>query len=198
MQGNAPRSPITGVPGWETEAEQKLLLTLAGDVPANGLIVEIGGEFGQSASLFVKGAQSGNVTVVTIDLFPDDIWAAYKANLEEAGLDRTIQVAGDSKHVKLEDVLSAAHLMRSKKIDLLFVDGDHTFEGALADLEKWASHVKKDGLLLLHDCACATNATPHYLHFEVTRALTTWFEGQKGAWQALGSVDSLMAFKRIK
>lgn len=198
MIGIAPRSPITGVPGWETEAEQQLLLSLAGDVPANGLIVEIGGEFGMSASLFVKGARQGNVTVVTVDLFPDAILAAYRANLEEAKLDRTVQIVGDSKQVTLEDVLSAAHLMRSKKIDLLFIDGDHTYEGVKADIESWIPHVKKDGVVVFHDCACATNTLPHYLHFEVTRAVSAWFFAAKGEFTQVAMVDSSIAFKRVK
>jgi predicted O-methyltransferase YrrM len=199
MKGNAPASFITGVPGWETDAEQTILLESAQRVPANGLIVEIGGEFGQSSSIFSKGATAGNIAVVSVDLFPDDVFEAYMTNMMEAKLTNApIAVPGNSREITLADVLTAAHLNNSKKIDLLFIDGDHTYEGALADLENWAQHVKKGGVLLVHDCACATNKAPHYLHFEVTRALSWWFEGQKAKWQAIGSVDSLMIFERVK
>ena len=51
----ARRSKITGVPGWETENEEKLLIELARAVPKNGVIVEIGCEFGMSFESFVLG-----------------------------------------------------------------------------------------------------------------------------------------------
>jgi len=56
MIGNAPKSSLTGVPGWETEDEQALLLQMAQAVPDGGQIVEIGGDMGMSASIFCKGA----------------------------------------------------------------------------------------------------------------------------------------------
>lgn len=200
MQGNAPLSPITGVPGWETEQEQVRLMELAGLVPSNGLIVEIGGEFGQSASLFLRGGTAGNVRVVTIDLFPGNLLDIHRSNLKESGLDSSSQIKGDShKDVSFEDVIKVTGVQNNKKIDLLFVDGDHTYEGVLADLYGWAEHVKKGGYMVLHDCACATNTMPHALHFEVTRALTEWFnDGNAKDWQALDSVDSLMVFQKVK
>jgi hypothetical protein len=37
-------------------------------------------------------------------------------------------------------------------IDLLFVDGDHSYEGCLRDLENWWPHVVPNGHVVLHDC----------------------------------------------
>ncbi len=37
------------------------------------------------------------------------------------------------------------------KFDLIFIDGDHTFEGVKHDFEKFLPFVKKDGFILFHD-----------------------------------------------
>jgi predicted O-methyltransferase YrrM len=36
--------------------------------------------------------------------------------------------------------------------DLLFIDGDHSYEGCLADLEKHFPRLAPGGHVLLHDC----------------------------------------------
>jgi predicted O-methyltransferase YrrM len=42
-------------------------------------------------------------------------------------------------------------MLGRKKIDLLFIDGDHTYEGVKADFEKYLPLVKKGGLIAFHD-----------------------------------------------
>jgi hypothetical protein len=36
-------------------------------------------------------------------------------------------------------------------LELLFVDGDHSYEGARADFERWSAFVRPGGHLLFHD-----------------------------------------------
>lgn len=50
--------------------------------------------------------------------------------------------------------------------DLVFVDGDHSYEGAHADLENWGRRVRKGGKVLVHD------ATPDFPG--VCKAIDTW------------------------
>lgn len=38
-----------------------------------------------------------------------------------------------------------------KEIDVLFIDGDHSYKGVKADYEKYEPFVKKGGLILMHD-----------------------------------------------
>lgn len=63
--------------------------------------------------------------------------------------------------------------------DLVFVDGDHSYEGTRADCEAWAPRVAPGGHLVFHDFA---GATPHE---GVVRAVaevdTSKFERQAGA-----------------
>jgi len=52
------------------------------------------------------------------------------------------------------------------KLDVLFVDGDHSYEGALADLNNYGPKVKSGGLIVCHDvtylCGC-TKAFDEYV-----------------------------------
>ena len=38
-----------------------------------------------------------------------------------------------------------------ESIDLLFLDGDHSYEAVLQDFEDWAPKIKPGGLLAMHD-----------------------------------------------
>ncbi len=47
-----------------------------------------------------------------------------------------------------------------KKIDVLFIDGDHTYEGVKKDYNNWISSVKSGGHILFHDaCNARKGAT---------------------------------------
>ena len=50
--------------------------------------------------------------------------------------------------------------------DLVFVDGDHSYEGARADLENWGRRVRRGGQVLVHD------ATPEFPG--VCKAIDAW------------------------
>lgn len=198
MIGNAPRSYITGVPGWETPAEQALLVRLAKDVPENGVIVEIGAEYGMSASLFACGAHQ-SVDITSVDLYPHDLFKAHQHNMKLAGYHaRTHQYKGDSSAVgrawgEFEpDAISRA----GSPIDLLFIDGDHTFRGCKADIDAWTPHVRIGGRVAFHDTACETNPNPHPLHHEVSQAISDWQAQTGEAWRLLETVDSIMVFER--
>jgi len=42
-------------------------------------------------------------------------------------------------------------ILKNKQIDVLFIDGDHTYEGVRKDFEMYAPLVKKNGLIAFHD-----------------------------------------------
>lgn len=192
----APRSRFTGVPGWESLNEQKMLLSYASQVPPNGLIAEIGAEFGMSASLFCEGADA-SVQIYSVDLFPGDLLKQHRNNLIRGGYTegsnhytRSKQIKGDSKEVWKKWDLGA--------IDLLFVDGDHSYKGVKADIEGWIPLVKVGGVVLFHDAAPATNLQPHPLHFEVELAINEWLAEDDESWVEENSVDTIRAFRRVK
>lgn len=189
MIGDAPLSKLTNCPGWETESEQLVIARYCELIPADGRYLEIGGEYGMSASIACKYAPA-SAEIVSIDLFPTPILHAHKSNLAEAGFDgRSKQIVSDSKKVKWKT---------ADKIDVLFIDGDHSYEGALHDLNHFTKYVPVGGMLLVHDVAQATNAMPHVMHYQVARALSEWFFAQAGAWDCVEMVDSMWVGRRLK
>lgn len=210
MIGNAPHSPITGVPGWESKPEQELLLRYAQQVPEQGIILEIGAEFGMSASIFCAGAKA-SVEIISLDLFPEDIYAAHRRNLAEAGYwGRTHCLQGDSHQSDYADVWRTAKLTGDPRpIDLLFIDGDHTYEGVSEDIRRWTPFVNLGGHVVFHDVATATNEHPHALHYEIARAIARWGmaspseltkQGQSrvGRWKSVEMVDTILVFERLE
>ena len=54
-----------------------------------------------------------------------------------------------------------------KPINLLFIDGNHFYEGVKADIESWVPHVIKEGLVCFHD---------YDSHRDVTKAVNEAIE----------------------
>lgn len=198
MQGAAYKSHITGVPGWESYDEQELLLRLSHALAdKKAVIVEIGGEFGMSASILSKGAPDSSIYSIDIT-YDTEIGKIHASNLKEAGVGKNVHyIAADShKSTTLADFTK-----KEKGIDLLFLDGDHSYDGALADLVLWSPLVKPGGKLAIHDTvnsALPPPYVPHALHYQVTKAVATWFADSAVAthWKQIDLVYSTLVFER--
>jgi predicted O-methyltransferase YrrM len=158
MKGAAPTSHITGVPGWETTQEQEYLFALASKLPENAVILEIGGEFGMSASIFSKAAPTARIYSID-NRYGGEVGEIHSANLQDAGLGQNVQRINADSHDK---ATLTKFKKQEKTVDLLFVDGDHSVQGALLDLQMYSPLVKVGGMLILHDTASQTNKLPIY------------------------------------
>ncbi len=188
MRGDAPKSHLTGVPGWETFSEQEYLKTLAEAVPANGRILEIGAEYGMSSSIFCRFAHP-SVEVVSIDIFGGNMLEIHRQNLAEAGLaDRSRQLVGDSAIVGKT---------WKDPIDLLFIDGDHSYGGCASDIRIFTPFVMVGGMVAFHDMAQMTNLMPHAMHYMVTKAVNEWQYNEGRKWSVRQAIDTLLVFERI-
>ena len=167
---DAPVSELTTVRGWETPAEQKALQYLAERVPTDGHIAEIGSEFGMSTSILAMFSRP-SVLVHAIDLFPDDMHTKHVAEMRRIGvLPKIRYYRGKSEH--------AINYWDSKdRIDLLFIDGDHTAAGVLKDIKAWTPLVRLGGVVVFHDTLAYTNKKPHEQHGWVQAAIEFW-QGQ--------------------
>lgn len=128
--------------------EAALLYRLARDA-GQARIVEIGRFKGGSTVIFASAMAEGS-TLWSYDLHiaarPDlrgaDLDAELLDALRRLRLDGGVNlVVGDSRTVDLPP----------GPFDILFIDGDHSYEGAKADVERWGSHVREGGHLLFHD-----------------------------------------------
>ncbi|MHC4431724.1 MAG: class I SAM-dependent methyltransferase, partial [Planctomycetota bacterium] len=124
-------------------------------------IIEIGSWVGESAIAMSTGLGPAGGEIYCIDHFrgnEDDHtgeWA-QAAGGEESLVEHFKQNVGErlDKTIKLiqSDSLSVAkNLTQPTEADIIFIDGEHTYEACKADIEAWLPHLAKDGWLMGHD-----------------------------------------------
>lgn len=102
--------------------------------------VVIGANVGTATIAILEKAPQHTV-VLSVDIKPCQ---DEKTNLVKAGINpfRTIRLLGDSKQIGR---------FFHKGCDLLFVDGDHTDAGCLADWNNWKRNLREEGVVFFHD-----------------------------------------------
>lgn len=126
------------------------------------VVVEIGSFIGYSSICFAQAIEDNKQEegiVYAIDLFephksvpgvrdwevnnPLEIAETFT---EKAGLSHRIEfIKGSSSEV------SSDLLGKIKKIDILFIDGNHSYRGVLSDYNLYHGKVRKGGLIIFHD-----------------------------------------------
>jgi predicted O-methyltransferase YrrM len=61
-----------------------------------------------------------------------------------------VKLIRDDSH-KPETYLKVKELLAGKQLDMLFIDGDHTYEGVKEDFRMYQEFVKKEGVIVFHD-----------------------------------------------
>src|ERR1700722_5988908 len=134
------------VAGHLEENEARFLGLLAACVPANGAIIEIGSFRGRSTVMLAKVASHyGLGPVVAIDPHNSPILLDHHADPESSSYKdflNSIHAAGVSNHVESHVAYSTdvASLWK-RPIRLLWIDGDHSYEGAKNDFHRFFAHL---------------------------------------------------------
>ena len=151
LRGQTYPPKLDNVPALLTTYERQVLYRTAGMIPANGHIVEIGSFKGGSTTCFAEGAQN-TVTIHSIDTFQTE-------NVQgQEGTD-TLQIFQQQTapyHEKItihQGFSYDVHEQIDMPIDLLFVDGDHSFEGVMTDLRLYLPKMRPNSILVMHDSA---------------------------------------------
>lgn len=111
------------------------------------VIVEIGAFRGGTLSLFSQIAPS-TCRLLSIDIaFTTPQVFAFKAFASQRQEVRCI--AGNSSSPKT--LKQVSRWLGPTLIDVLFIDGDHSYRGVKADFEAYSSRVRKGGLIVFHD-----------------------------------------------
>lgn len=115
-------------------------------------VVEVGSFKGGSLYYWLQNAQPG-AQVVSVDLGPE-FWPEA-----DQGFDKSIWTSWVPQGVHLHiingnsrdpDVVQYVREI-CPKVDFLFIDGDHSYEGVKADYENYGALVRRGGLIAFHD-----------------------------------------------
>ena len=182
------------VEGWMSDDQARRLWAAAARLPAGATVVEIGSYRGRSmimlgtaappdAHLVAIDPHAGNDRGprewVGTDVEGEADNAAFRANLETAGLSGRVRHVRKFSDQALGDVTG--------EIDLLYVDGAHSYQPALADIVRWGARVPVGGTLLIHDSFSSVGVT-----LALLRALFI-----SGDFQYVGRSRSLAEYRRV-
>ena len=143
---------ITAEP-WQIATEiAGLMRILEADSPAR--VLEIGTASGGTLFLLTRVA-AADALLISVDLRRGQFgggyprWRAplYRSFAREA--QRVKLVRGDSHSAESEQQIR--RLLEGKPLDLLLVDGDHTYEGVKQDVADYGPLVRPGGIIALHD-----------------------------------------------
>lgn len=153
------------IPGWVQEKEAVALIKASYNLPPNPVIVEVGSFVGKSAVL-LAGARKlrGNGIVHCIDPFdasgdpfsvPFYLRVANRRKIPlKQWFDENMQRCGVSAWVKTYKATGQEiGKTWSLPIDLLYLDGDQSPEGARETYEAFAPYLKPGGVIALHNTA---------------------------------------------
>lgn len=142
--------------GYLSEREARFIMLAAALAPGSGDVVEIGSFKGRSTvGLAYVSRECGLGRVVALDPHtapastdPDlegesASYDAFIANLDRAGVRDVVEIHRAFSH----DVARTW----SRPIRLLWIDGDHTYEGALADVRLFRPHLIPGAIVAMHD-----------------------------------------------
>ncbi|MGH8548160.1 MAG: class I SAM-dependent methyltransferase [Methylococcales bacterium] len=97
----------------------------------------------QGGSAFLMACANCKVPIYSIDLEPRDDEFLKKQFAKFCTGGNVNLIVGDSQKTKYPQI---------KKFDLLFIDGDHSYQGCTNDLENWFPELSPGGHVILHDC----------------------------------------------
>jgi predicted O-methyltransferase YrrM len=131
-----------------SHAEIDSLKALAQSLPAHPSVVNIGSGAGTSAVAFLESRD--DLFLYSIDLqaesSPFGCLEGERKAVEESGVvwhGRLLQIQGDSQEVGRD--------WEQGQVDLVFIDGDHSYEGCAGDIRTWLPNLRPGGILAIHD-----------------------------------------------
>jgi predicted O-methyltransferase YrrM len=147
---------ICAAPGFLTEREGRFLILASACAPAEGTILEIGSFKGKSTVGLAASARHYDLgTVVAVDphTSPSETdpalenqsttWDDFLTTLHSAGLDSQVE-----PHRAFSRDLARGW---DRPIRLLWIDGDHTYEGVKLDFDLFSPFLVEGAVIAFHD-----------------------------------------------
>lgn len=171
-----------------TPIEKRALFAAAAQ--HGGVIVEIGSYLGASACFLAAGIRccpwGGRLHCVDTwcnDAMSEgqrDTWDAFCCNTEKFA---DLIVAHRGRSVDVAATFD-------EQVDLLFIDGDHSYEGCHSDITAWLGKVRPGGLIYMHDVGWAEGVQRVIREELVHRMATFGTVGDNLWWGMVSPVHS--------
>lgn len=166
--------------GWLREEEREYLYLTAWSARVN-VIVNIGVEYGASLACFAQRNQFAAIFGIDLDISKCEV-AARNITLIQGDSGEVVQKYPDEG---------------GWPIDLLFIDGDHSYEGVKRDLA-WLDYLNKTGLVIFHDCYDFDDPTViHQICPGVNKAVSEWYLYSRGSFIEYPSVGTMRIFQKV-
>ncbi len=125
----------------EANSTRLYMLVLYGLIRSNGWcqLVELGGYLGNTTAIFERAVRKNGGGMVHV--YEVDAWRAAALRDRFAA----------SNHVVVHQCRSQDAPPLPNPVDLVFVDSEHTYDGAAGDIACWAPRLKPGGLMAFHD-----------------------------------------------
>ena len=169
IENGACITSVNGVRGTLGQADVQVLIHMASKLDENSRYLETGSYLGCSSLII---ALHSRATVWAHDIWvtewselkggpppevKDYFYKFYQMVKDNKMTNRIIPIRGDSVYtVGIHD---------DKSIDLAFVDGDHSYDGCLNDLEAVLPKMKPNCYILVHDCYQDSDCLKALLYF---------------------------------
>lgn len=134
-------------------AELPALKILALQLPANPLVINIGAGSGTSGLAFLESRP--DLSLVTIDIENNDspLGSLYSERevMRQAGFGNQYDVRWLQLHMDSKSAGRTWALTGERNPNMVFVDGDHSYEGCKGDIEAWLPYIVPGGIIAVHD-----------------------------------------------
>ena len=101
---------------------------------SNSVLLEIGRKYGGSTTLMASALKNGHL--YSIDIIMHDCVSQYVKEFKN----NITFITADTKDIKWD-----------KPVDLVFIDGDHSYKGVQNDIIKFLPYINKNGYAIFHD-----------------------------------------------
>ena len=171
---------VNGVPGFLFPGDIREIWNFAGCVPAGRPYLEVGSWLGLSASIAATSMRANGNEMSRVHCV--DTWQPADGLREAGNVGDSDIFSSFNENLRSADVAGMVEAHRGESLDVaaqlantafhtIFIDGDHSLEGAYADLVAWHPLLEKNGRMFGHDAVPDGGVRAALIKFATERGL---------------------------
>lgn len=162
-----------------------------------GIGVEIGCLDGFSSRVILEASE---LHLTSIDPFIPDSMEASLVGDEQRYFENVAAFMGEANRAQLAIEYSHNYFRQwdefiREEIDFLFIDGDHTYDMVLGDLESWSKWLKPGGIVAMHDARMGREGGATF-HPGPSRVAQERIFSRPDEWTIVGEAYSLVIARK--